>query len=670
MTGHYFWIGLFLSAVLNILATAAALAISLRAKLVGRSERALSTLMVWNFLVMCPVYALGLTNHLDAASLACLSAPFFLLVLAVACGRTPVRRFAAELGHSARQIAVLPFEAIAVCARARSLVTVSVVFTFAVLVWGVGCAYLMPSWKQWDALWYHEPIVGYAIQNHGFAFVDLPGGGIQKINGYPRLGEMTQLWFVIFTDRRVIDLAGYVAAPGLAFGMFLLARRASHDIVLSIAFACALVLTPACIRVIGSTYVDAQNAAFLVAAAAFVTRREFRMRDALLTSVCLSLAIGSKAMAMVPVGVLAVAATIRLLAGAGGRPWATIGTIASGFLLITGTAATTYLRNWLHFGNPFWPDLKYDNPKWGIHWPGLVEWGANQFERGESRIDVNLPRWDFLEALYRIPYSLSLPRFDQMWEYGIGVTWVVVPLAGLSLVALAAAVARDIAGHVARQPDWKVASETKTLVPVALTLVCILEFSPALWSARYQIAAMALALAMVAWLTRRRIFRGVGEGIAGALAAMSIVSFFWMTPRTWLWWSEAMAFARIPYPEREFTPASAISPKLEAWNGSPVTMEAGLAREKELTRGTVLAFSDDFGTYMALFWNNAFSNQALYIPAGPNYLQRLAKSSATWAYCATGDPNCRSLSSPESGWELVGRLDLEGHGSVYRRAHK
>ncbi len=183
---------------LNILAGAAALAVTLRAKLVGRTQRALSTLMMWNFLVMCPVYTLGLTNRLEARWLACLATAFFVVVLLVARARTPLLEFADDLGRAALEIAELPFDAILVCARARSAVTIGVVFTFVVLVWGVWCSYLTPSWKQWDALWYHEPMVGFAIQNHGFAFVDLPGGGAQKINGYPRLGEMTQLWSAIF----------------------------------------------------------------------------------------------------------------------------------------------------------------------------------------------------------------------------------------------------------------------------------------------------------------------------------------------------------------------------------------------------------------------------------------------------------------------------------------
>jgi hypothetical protein len=626
--------------------------------------------MVWNFLVMCPVYALGFTNHLEKYALAGVAFIFFLLVMILARWRSPTRQFAAEIGAEALEMVRLPFEAVRVCARARSFATISVVFTFAALVWGIGCAYLMPSWKQWDALWYHEPMVGYAIQNHGFRFVDLPIGSAHKINGYPRLCEMTQLWIVIFTDRRFIDMVGYVAAPSLALSVYVLARRSMVDMEVAIAFGCALVLAPASVRVIGSTYVDAHNAAFILGAATFASRLKVRIRDSMLVAVCLALAVGSKQMALAPAGVLGVVTAWRLLPEVRRRPTLALGAIVLGLSVIVGVASMTYLRNWLHFGNPFWPDLKYDNPRWGIHWPGEVEWGTGKFDKGDARLDMNVPLSDLIETMARIPYSISLRSYDQVWEYGIGMTWVAFPLAALSLGMFAFAYSRGVIGRLVGRPGWMISNETRSLIPVAITLAVIVRFSPALWGSRYQIAAMGLALVMIAWLASRHPFRGIGEGVSGALSAMSIVSFFWMTPRTWLWWSEARAFAKIHYPQREFTPASAIEPTLNRWNGSPVVTETGMAREKELGPGSTLAFSADYGSYMALFWNNTYSNRAVYIPPGPDFMDRLRTSDATWAYCATGDPTCSGLSRPNSGWQLVGPLDIEDHGSVYRRVRK
>jgi hypothetical protein len=302
MSSDHFLRGLLLSTLLNVLAVGAALAVGLRAKLAGRAELALATIMAWNFLVICPVYALGFMNRLDARTLALVSAPWFATVFAIARGATPLRTFAPELGRAALGLARLPFDAVAVTARAKSLAAIGVVFTLVMLAWTFACAYLTPSWKQWDALWYHEPMIGFAIQNHGFAFVDLPPGHAQKINGYPRLCEMTQLWFAIFMDRRVIDMVGHVAAPALALSVYVIARRYTHDAVLAIALGCALILTPACSKLLGSIYVDAHSAAFVLAAAHFATRLELRLRDALLATMCLTLAVGSKQMAMVPVG--------------------------------------------------------------------------------------------------------------------------------------------------------------------------------------------------------------------------------------------------------------------------------------------------------------------------------------------------------------------------------
>ncbi|MDP9001385.1 MAG: hypothetical protein M3O46_14885 [Myxococcota bacterium] len=666
MVGDPFWKGLLVSAALNVLATAAALAVSLRAKLGGRAELALSTIMTWNFLVMCPVYALGLTGHLVAGTLACVSAVFFALVLAIARGRAPLRAFNRELGLAGLALLRLPFEAVVMCARRRTIVTMGAAFTFGMVVWTFGCSYLAPSWKQWDALWYHEPMVGFAIQNHGFAFVDFPLGHVQKINGYPRLCEMTQLWFVIFTDRRLIDMVGYVAAPALALGAYVLAQRYLHDTVVAIGFACALVLMPACVRLLGSTYVDAHNAAFVVAGVHFATRPSLRLRDAMLAAICLALAVGSKSMALVPVGILSLVVVARLLPDVRRRSFATLGTLALGTLVIGASAASIYWRNWRHFGNPFWPDLKYDNPKWGIHWPGLVEWGSDRFELGEGRIDMNVPFKEFVATLYQVPYSVRAPHTD-INEYGIGLTWVAFPIAAIAVGVLCIALVRDVLARVLRIPAWRLPDESRSIAPVVLTLLAMLALSPALWSARYQIAAVGLVLAVVAWAVSRRPLYGLGEEVAVLLTVMSIVSFFWTTPRTWLKWSEALAFAKIPYPEREFTPASAIDAKLEIWNGSPVTRDVGIEREKQLGPGAILAFPDNYGVYMALFWNNTFSNRVVYVPSGPNYVDRLMEVDATWAYCATGDPVCSALSAPHSGWEVVGVLDVENRGSVYRR---
>lgn len=60
---------------------------------------------------------------------------------------------------------------------------------------------LAPS-ESWDGFFYHEPIVGFALQNQGFRMVSLPPSVVvQGVNGYPRLCAAFALWFVVFTDK-------------------------------------------------------------------------------------------------------------------------------------------------------------------------------------------------------------------------------------------------------------------------------------------------------------------------------------------------------------------------------------------------------------------------------------------------------------------------------------
>src|SRR5438874_2520793 len=81
----------------------------------------------------------------------------------------------------------------------------------AVLLFSMLQAYLFPS-DAWDGIWYHELTIGYAIQHHGYRAIDLPPALIQQANGYPRNVEMTALWFVFFTDRRLVDVVNAVLA--------------------------------------------------------------------------------------------------------------------------------------------------------------------------------------------------------------------------------------------------------------------------------------------------------------------------------------------------------------------------------------------------------------------------------------------------------------------------
>jgi hypothetical protein len=659
---------MWVSLALNALAILASLALAVRYRAAGRAELVVFTTMIWNYLVMIPVYGLGLTNHLAARPLALGSAFFFGAVYFVARGLRGARAFDKEVLRQAWTLIRLPSDTILLAFRARGLVSIVVLFAVCMCGWTFLCAYYTPSWKQWDALWYHEPIVGFTIQNHGFSVVNLPPGGAQKINGYPRLAEMTQLWFVIFTDRRVIDMVNGLVTPSLMATVYLLARRSASQGA-ALGLGASIVIMPACAMLLGSDYVDVHNAAFVLAGAHFATRPTLRMRDAWVAAVCLGLAVASKHMAIVPALVFGMIAAARAVAGAGarGRRLAGLGTVLGGVGLIVATASPTYARNWINFKNPFWPDFKFDSEKLGVHWPGGVEWGAGQYEQGESRIDMNEPFDALVDDLLRIPYSMNRGHMTQAYEYGLGVTYVVIPVVFFVVLLLAMTPLRDLVARAFRRPGWRSSEATRNAALLAVGLLPMLYFSPALWGARYQIAAVGLGLGLVGWAAGRA-GEGRGHGLAGAIGVMSMISFFWTEPRFWLWWGEATTFAAIPFPEREVTQATKVNPLLDQRMGSAIMTDVGLLREKQVGPGAVVAFNSSYGTYMALFWNNQFSNKIVWIdnqPAG--YLDRVAASGATWVYCAYNDPAYVKLKDKDSGWVELGPFQVEHWGTVFRR---
>jgi len=660
--------GISVSLALNALALLAALALAVRYRTSGRAELVVFTTMLWNFLVMVPVYALGLTNHLAPRPLAIGGACFFGAVYVLARGLRNPGAFDREVLRQVWTLIRLPSDTLLAGFGARGIVSIVVLFAVCMCGWTFFTAYYTPSWRQWDALWYHEPIVGFTIQNHGFAVVDLPlQGGAQKINGYPRLAEMTQLWFVIFTDRRVIDMVNHLMTPALMGGVYLLARRSASRAI-SLGLGASVLCMPACAMLLGSDYVDVHNAAFVVAGAYFATKPAMRLRDGWVTAVCLGLAVASKHMAIMPALVFGVIAAVRVVANARGRRLAGLASVLGGTIVIVGSAAPTYWRNLKNFKNPFWPDFQFESETLGIHWMGGMEWGGGLHEEpGEGRIDMNGTLMSLLDDLYRIPYSTNRGHMTQAYEYGLAITSVVIPVTVIAIGLLAMTPFRDLLSRIFRRPAWRASDAARSAALLAVGLIPMLYFSPALWSARYQIGAVAIALGIVGWAAGRG-GEALGHGIVGAIGVLSIVSFFWTEPRFWLWWGEASAYSAIPFPEREVTPAAAINPLLDQRVGSAITKEVGLLREKQVGPGAVVAFDSNYGTYMGLLWNNEFSNRIVWVKEGPGYLDRVAATGATWVYCSYADPSYKTLKEKDSGWLELGPLNVEHWGTVFRRS--
>ena len=180
--------------------------------------------MLWNAIIVVPIYAVGLTNCLTAKTVGLGVLVTSLAIVALASVGLGPGALARDTARAFVGVLRLPFDALVLSARPFRFVFVGVLFATLLLPYLAVSAYLGQALSKWDPLWYHDTMVGFAIQNHGFAMVDVPRT-LQKVNGYVRLGEMTQLWLVIFADRRLADITNLLFAPAIAAAAYALARR-------------------------------------------------------------------------------------------------------------------------------------------------------------------------------------------------------------------------------------------------------------------------------------------------------------------------------------------------------------------------------------------------------------------------------------------------------------
>ena len=107
----------------------------------------------------------------------------------------------------------------------RAALDEAVAATVAIIAWSLVATWVAQS-DSWDGMGYHEPMIGFALQNHGFRPAPVPRVVFyEAINGLPRHCEMTALWLVAFVDRRLIELPNTLASPMFLLGVYLLAKR-------------------------------------------------------------------------------------------------------------------------------------------------------------------------------------------------------------------------------------------------------------------------------------------------------------------------------------------------------------------------------------------------------------------------------------------------------------
>ena len=101
-----------------------------------------------------------------------------------------------------------------------------------------------------------------------------------------------------------------------------------------------------------------------------------------------------------------------------------------------------------------------------------------------------------------------------------------------------------------------------------------------------------------------------------------------------------------------------------------VVTAMGLARERELKPGTIVAF--DYLSFAGLLWNHRYSNQVVYLDDTEHPLEQARKLGATWIYTRPKsklfDQLVESRADRErlGGYEHIGGLERTGVGQIFR----
>ena len=625
------------------LAAFAALAVTVRAEPEGRAEAGVLWTACFYALVCGPVLVLGYASWLYRGSLAAASVATSIAAFAASARGRPAADHARATLAAARAIARLPGEAFGLTRSARSFALLGLAGAAFAVVASAWLSYLAPS-ESWDGFFYHEPMVGFAIQNHGFRMVSLPRDMVvQAANGYPRLCESFALWFVIFTDKTLIEIGDTVAAPGLLLAVYVLARRYSSDCAALVGWSAAVLLVPAMLSQMRTSMIDVEVTFFLLAAVHFATRPRLRVRDAAAATLATALVVASKSPGLAWAPPIVAVAYGRLLWTHGrARPRAALALAVAGSAALAGIAALTFARNWLAFGSPLWP-LSYDNPRLHIHWPGLVTL---------ARITPSPPLSKLLSVKYGRPTGGVGDIIAR--DYGYGVPWVVLPLAAVSLVAALATAAR---ARLRRRPD----AATENLLLVALLGAAFVAGSPSLNIARFNVHVVAIAMLAVAWAAGR--LRDGARFHEGAVAATLVMT---MVPMAWTDWFFQRRVADMVTLLRS-SPAERAVMNVE---GFEMPADVARMRERELGPGDLVVFTQPLA-FPGVLWNHAMSNRVAYVElrSVASFLAEVDWLRPKWVIVGVGSPAARALREDGAGkrWERVGTAVAQDRTEAYRR---
>lgn len=534
----------------------------------------------------------------------------------------------AQIARLCGSVATLPLRAIHAPFSAGSALGLGLLPVAAMCIWTLLLTYLAPP-SGWDGLWYHDSIVGFAIQNKGFAWEPVPGN-LGLVNGYPKATEMLSLWPAILDGRTWLESPTSILAPMLVAAVYLLLRHFAVWQAGAIGFAALFALTPGVALQLRSTYVDMPFVTVLAATLCFIARPTLRTRDILTAAVGLGLLSGMKAtgllVALVLTAVLvarairpafaqrSIAKRLAFLALAVGPPLLAVALIGGPF----------YARNWNRQDNPFWP-AELHVPALNIDWNGPIKF-------------PNIP----IDAKSLTPH-FSWPQDGLQHHdtrdngYGNAWPWATPLIAfGFLLSLKQTAFAKDI--ETRRQ-------RTRLLL-IAVPILATATLSPAWWWARLNLHILLAAMLFIA-IAAHHLPRRIIEPLLALGISVSTVAVVDSTPAWGVTPETAWAMAQQSSTHRSYR---RLMPRLPSWAVSS-------ARQKELGPDSVVAFTDPYPLPGPL-WNEDYSNQVRYIEwsGTQGFMGALDRTRAQWVVVAKGSQQYRAVTKANPAWQRVGTL--------------
>lgn len=585
----------------------------------GALDRLVATLLLDTTLILVALHLTGFAHRLEPVSLGVVAAALSAGTIWVARRRTAPETFARCLRSDLRA----PLRLAQDTWREREVAVGTLVP--AALAFGT-CAlmvYFYRSWT-WDPAWYHVPETSYAIQERSLDWIDTPNEWTQ---GNPRNVEILAVWNCIFPrDNRFDDSS---QLPFLILGAAVVAlwcRRLGATRPLAAAMGATWVAMPPVFLQGHSTHVDiAWNAIFTAAVYYTIARPE--RRDRWMMFLCWGLFLGTKYTALFHLALwspwIIARAVVELRETPAGRRLACFGDMVASASLGPVLGMWKHLQNYLHTGNPMYPfDVKVRSL--GLHFPGpsdpAREYGADP---GESPTFFGAR--NALKDLVTSWYDSNPFYSPDVRSGGFGPVfrWLLL----FAVVALALDLLRGRNWRKGAIPLLLFVEALQVPVPYMTRFILsagcasLVAFSIVYSQIRPKLPRVLLAAALVA-LT----WHGWREGYRG----------FIVHPRYWERARDASVAER-----------AALQIDVFLW-----PTQWGLARERELRAGDVLAYDESVHFLQDLF-NHDYSNRVVFVSSRDpaRFLSRVRALRAKWVGVAHGSPAAQAVA--DAGGRLL-----------------